>query len=408
MKRVLIVDDAIELGRLLQDTLKTVNPEISTSVVPSAEDTLLESTRLVIDLLITDLRLPGMTGTELIRKIRVRQPKVKVILMTGMVQDERLNRQKEEARPDIFLRKPITAGDFIEAVDGLLDLAAPPPPVIAAPESEQESVLRELASLLPGEPVASKQKTAPLRKGTGMLSMPAAPVQGQAAEGLAGILSHLRGSLGALSALLLDERGHPVAQAGELPDPAIEEQLIAPLMAALSAGGKISYLLGQTTTQSVQAYRGAGLDIVAAPVGHCALLVVLRPSRSTTRLALAFEETLNAQAELGAVLEAMGLHVATPVEAGAPETLLPAVETEAVHGEAIPAEIIDTPLGQDPSLDKFEDLFTRKQTGQLHLQDPDDFWEQVSAGEHGGITQPGVLSFDQAQKLGLVPEDKQE
>lgn len=405
MKRVLIVDDAIELGRLLQDTLKTVHPEVLVSVVPSAEEALLESSRLVIDLLVTDYRLPGMTGTELIRKIRVRQPKVKVILITGVVQDERMNKQREEARPDIFLRKPITASDFIEAVDSMLEVKAAPEPVAPTAESEQETVLRELSSMLPGEPAASKKKTAPLQKGTGSLAAPGGTAQQAPDEGLSGILSRLRGSLGALSVLILDERGHLVAQAGELPEPSLEGQLASPLMAALSAGGKISYLLGQTPL-SVQAYRGAGLDLVAAPVGQYALVVALRPGRSSTRLALAFEETLEAQVELGTVLEAMGLRVATLTETGAPEALLP--EAGAPGEDAIPAEILDTPLGQDPALEKFEELFSRKQTGQLSLQDPDDFWEQVSGGERGQVTQPGVLSFDQAQKLGLVPEEKQE
>ncbi len=90
MKRVLIVDDAIDLARLLQDAIKTVHPDIPISVVPSAEEALLESTRFTIDVLVTDLRLPGMTGLDLMRKIRVRQPNVKVILMTGLRPEDRL------------------------------------------------------------------------------------------------------------------------------------------------------------------------------------------------------------------------------------------------------------------------------------------------------------------------------
>lgn len=405
MKRVLIVDDAIELGRMLQDTIKTVHPEFLISVVPSAEEALLESSRLVIDLLITDFRLPGMTGTELIRKIRVRQPKVKVILMTGVVQDERMNRQRDEAKPDIFLRKPITGSDFIGAVDSLLDAIE----VVAdpAPASEQERALREVDSMLPGEPVPSKQKTAPLRKGTGPLSAPSASSSSTAQEGLSGILSRLRGSLGALSVLLLDESGHLVAQAGELPEPSLEAQLASPLMAALSASAKVSHLLGQASN-AVQAYRGASLDLVTAPVGHYALVVALRQGRSAVRLALAFEEALEAQAELGAALEAMGVQVTTAVETTIPEALLPEAGAAAEEVGAIPVEILDTPLGQDPALEKFEELFSQKQTGQLNLQDPDDFWEQVSGAERGEVTQPGVLSFDQAQKLGLVPDEDKE
>lgn len=407
MKRVLIVDDAIELGRLLQDTLKTIRPEIPVSVVPSAEEALLESTRLTIDLLVTDLRLPGMTGLELIRKIRVRQPNVKVILMTGLSPDDRLSRQKDEVKPDIFLRKPITADDFIDAVDSLIGVKrGPEQPAQAQPETQQEAVLRELAALLPGEPVEPKPKPAAARKATGALAEPVpAPVE----EGLSGVLSRLRGSLGALSALLLDERGRIVAQAGDLPEISLDGQLASSLMASLSASAKISYVLGQNATQSVQAYRGANLDLMIAPVGQYALVMSLRPGRSSMRLALAFEEALNAQAELAEVLEAMGLHIQSAVEFGAPEALMAEMSGEKKNGEdVIPPEILETPLGQDPGLEKFEELFSRKQTGQLRLQDPDSFWDQVATGERTEVTQPGVLSFDQAQKLGLLPEEKQE
>jgi CheY-like chemotaxis protein len=409
MKRVLIVDDAIELGRMLQDTLKTVHPGIAVSVVPSAEEGLLEATRLTIDLLVTDLRLPGMTGLELIRKIRVRQPNVKVILMTGLAQDERMVQQRTEVNPDIFFRKPITASDFLEAVDQLLSIGQTPPPDPArAGETTQDIVLRELEALLPGEAVVPaggpKGKTAPLRKGTG--SLPAEPIQTPADEGLSGILSRLRSSLGAFSAMLLDESGHPVAQAGDLPDPAVSAQLLPPVMAALSAGAKISYLLGQASTRSVQGYRGDLFDLMIAPVGQYSLLMALRPGRSSMRLALAFEESINAQNELAEALEAMGLHVHSTAEAGAPETLRAEVdESEEGQADEMPAEILETPLGQDPSLEKFEELFSRKQTGQLNLQDPDTFWEQVETGERGDLTQPGMLSFDQAQKLGLLPEE---
>lgn len=411
MKRVLIVDDAIELGRMLKDTLKTVYPEILVSLVPSAEEALLEASRLTIDLLVTDLRLPGMTGLELIRKIRVRQPNVKVILMTGVAQDDRMVQQRTEVNPDIFFRKPISAGDFLGAVEQLLSIGqgqGQPAVVSQVGETSQDIVLRELEALLPGEAVGPKGthkgKTAPLRKGTGGLS--ADPAQTPAEEGLSGVLSRLRGSLGAFSAMLLDESGHPVAQAGDLPDPDISGQILPSVMAALSAGAKISYLLGQVSTRSVQAYRGDLFDMMIAPVGQYSLLMALRPGRSSMRLALAFEEAINAQTELAEALDAMGLHVHSAAEAGAPETLrAESGDQQEDQAEEMPAEILETPLGQDPSLEKFEELFSRKQTGQLSLQDPDSFWEQVETGEHSDLSQPGMLSFDQAQKLGLLPEE---
>ncbi len=68
MKRILIADDALELGRLLQTVFLTLDPKLSIQVVPSAEEALLESSRKPIDLLVSDVRLPGMSGLDLVRK----------------------------------------------------------------------------------------------------------------------------------------------------------------------------------------------------------------------------------------------------------------------------------------------------------------------------------------------------
>jgi CheY-like chemotaxis protein len=448
MKRVLIVDDAIDLGRLLQDALKTVHPDIPISVVPSAEEALLEATRFTLDVLVTDLRLPGMSGLDLIRKIRVRQPNVKVILMTGLRPDDRLYKQKDEATVDIFLRKPIMAPDFLDAVDQLLGEGKPQESPVAKPGEEKPAtekpkpgqenpqpkiekqadaaglfgesaskktastpeaaaLLRELAAVMPGEAVEAAPKPTP-RRATGMLKLDIEPQAQPADSGLSGVLSKLRTSLGALTTMLLDERGKPVAQAGDLPNLQVEEMLAPPLMASLSAGAKISYLLGQTTSQVVQAYRGPSIDLVVAPAGQYVLLVVLQAGRSALRLALAFEEALDAQAEVSTVLEGMGLRVQTTIETGAPESIM--AELAAGGDQQRQTALLqeqDTPLGQDPGLEKFEELFKKKKTGELRMPDADSFWDTISTGR-SEVNTPGVLTFEQAQKLGLFPPETKE
>jgi CheY-like chemotaxis protein len=56
MKHVLIVDDALDLGRLLQSALATLDIKVKTVVVPSAEEAILEAAHHPIDLLVTDIR----------------------------------------------------------------------------------------------------------------------------------------------------------------------------------------------------------------------------------------------------------------------------------------------------------------------------------------------------------------
>ena len=120
------------------------------------------------------------------------------------------------------------------------------------------------------------------------------------------------------------------------------------------------------------------------------------------------DEALNAQTEIMAALDAMGLRVQTAVEAGAPELIMAEMTASGEpKEEQISPEILETPLGQDPGLEKFEELFKKKKTGELRMQDPDSFWDTVSS-ERKEVSQPGVLTFEQAQKLGLFPSETKE
>ncbi len=101
MKRVLIVDDSRELGRWLQTAITQENSQIQTSVFPSGEEALLDSSHNSPDLLITDIRLAGMSGLELVRKIRKRLPGIRVIVYTGVV-DVTLEKQARELDIDAF------------------------------------------------------------------------------------------------------------------------------------------------------------------------------------------------------------------------------------------------------------------------------------------------------------------
>lgn len=408
MKRVLIVDDAIDLGRLFQDALKTAHPGMPITVVPSAEEALLESFRLTIDLLVTDIRLPGMSGMDLVRKIRVRQPQVKILMITGITLDSRWQKQLEEAHVDVFRRKPLGITEFLDIANELLGFTEAEQPAALAPAAapllREDELLNALAAALPGEAISPQEKVASLKK-TGSLRISAPPEPSQ--TGLSARLSGLRVSLGALAVLLLDERGHVVAQTGDLPEAGLLEELISPLAAALSAAMRVSYLLGQSAVETVQAYRGQKIDLVAAPVGPYALLLALRPGRSGLRLALAFEEALNAQADLIQTLESMGLRVQKAVEASASETMLAEMARVEDKPAVVPEPSLETLLSQDPGLEQLEALFEKKTSGEIKLTDVDSFWDLAVSGDSGEETAPGMLNYDQAQKLGLLPDNNQ-
>jgi hypothetical protein len=97
--------------------------------------------------------------------------------------------------------------------------------------------------------------------------------------------------------------------------------------------------------------------------------------------------------------------VQSVVEQAAPGTLLADFEAgEETQGETLLDVGSDSLLNQDPSLEKFEELFAVDKSEPMSLPDPDSFWE-MAAGESTDVSSPGVLSFEQARKLGLLPDE---
>jgi DNA-binding NtrC family response regulator len=113
MKRIVIVDDSIDIGRLLQATLLTLDPHLSISVVPSAEEAMLEAGRSPLDLLVTDMRLPGINGLEMVNKVRAKYPQAKVIMVSGLADDDLEERAKKTGVLKFF-HKPLPMQEFLE------------------------------------------------------------------------------------------------------------------------------------------------------------------------------------------------------------------------------------------------------------------------------------------------------
>jgi two-component system cell cycle sensor histidine kinase/response regulator CckA len=127
--RVLIVDDEDSILRFVDRVLREAGYE--TAVAPDAATALdLAATREAFDLLLTDLMMPGMYGDVLARRLRQRDPELKVLYLTGFADRlfaERLVLSASEA----FVEKPVTTSGLREAVSLALfgHLRGPRPPV---------------------------------------------------------------------------------------------------------------------------------------------------------------------------------------------------------------------------------------------------------------------------------------
>ena len=119
MKHILVVDDEPGMLRLLSRALSSMQYRVSAaSGGPAA---LAAIGPEPIDLLVTDYRMPDMNGRELISAVRVRQPGLKALVVTGFPP----NAQEEDldwwhAQP--HLTKPFSVRSLQDAVVGLIGL----------------------------------------------------------------------------------------------------------------------------------------------------------------------------------------------------------------------------------------------------------------------------------------------
>jgi two-component system response regulator (stage 0 sporulation protein F) len=86
--KVLVVDDEAPVRDLFQDLLK--KEECSVKSVPSGEEALDMLEKEDFDVLLLDIKLTGMSGLEVLRKVKEVKPDLIVIMITGFGYDEEL------------------------------------------------------------------------------------------------------------------------------------------------------------------------------------------------------------------------------------------------------------------------------------------------------------------------------
>jgi len=114
-KTILIVDDEAVIRDLCSRALKGY--EIIQA--GNGQDALALFDKINIDVVLTDVMMPGMDGIELLKKIKEKEPTIVVIVMTGFSEkDVILNALKADA--DDFVSKPLNLLQLKTAIDKAL------------------------------------------------------------------------------------------------------------------------------------------------------------------------------------------------------------------------------------------------------------------------------------------------
>ena len=117
--RILVVEDEEKLRRVIQLELESGGYEVDGA--PSAEQALALAT--VADLILTDLRLPGMDGLGLISELHARGVGTPVIVMTAHGSVETAVEAMKLGATD-FLQKPFSLDHLMTVVSKALEVQA--------------------------------------------------------------------------------------------------------------------------------------------------------------------------------------------------------------------------------------------------------------------------------------------
>jgi CheY-like chemotaxis protein len=347
--RILLVDDQRDVLRLLHSALDTLKlKELEVVEAPSGEEALLEAVRRKVDLLVTDYLLPGMRGIELMHKMRVRYPDVRVILITGMT-ERRAREEMLNAGAVAIFNKPVPLADFLDIVERSLGL---------------------VRTIFPTETDA---KTEARR------------------SRVSDLLANFRQDIKASAVFLLNDRGLVVARAGDLRDSSLEVSLVSALNAIFSAGLKVARSNRQDKLDQYFVFNGGDNDLILIPVdpSYALLLAGAGIARRETIM-----DTLNAltavRDEVGKSLRSMG--VTAELREAAAQPTKRRGRTGELHGPVPEPEI--------------EALLKGATQNRATPADVDAFWDQAASQHANKTTNPEVIPYEKARKMGLTPDQK--
>jgi len=116
--RLLLVDDEAALADLLKKYLERLGYEVDTCVSPEAALALFAANPQRYALVLTDLTLPGMTGAEMLDRMRAIHPSLGAVIMSGYPYEP-------QAKKVQFLQKPFPPKMLADVLERMVNTASP-------------------------------------------------------------------------------------------------------------------------------------------------------------------------------------------------------------------------------------------------------------------------------------------
>ena len=104
MSKILVVDDEVKACELLKRFLEMKGYDVI--MANNGEDAIEKAKSEKPDVMLLDIRMPGMEGTEVLKRIREFDKDVGIVMVTA-VKEEQVGKEALKAGADEYITKPI-------------------------------------------------------------------------------------------------------------------------------------------------------------------------------------------------------------------------------------------------------------------------------------------------------------
>ena len=146
-KRILIVDDEESILSVLKRGIEKMNPSYDVMTCLDGYAALQQLKRTQFDLVVTDYRMTGMTGLELLTEAKRISPKTQVIMITAFG-DDALEAEVRKQQAYDYLTKPLELNEFRNVVSKALgNLAISRPGILVLSDKRYQELSQLVKSL---------------------------------------------------------------------------------------------------------------------------------------------------------------------------------------------------------------------------------------------------------------------
>ena len=246
---ILVVDDSEAICRALRDLLTMSGYTVRTA--PSGERALQILETASMDLVITDLKMSGISGIQLLKKIKERTPALPVVILTGFGDMDSVVEAMRSGVAD-YLKKPFSVNEVLQVTER---------------ELKRSKQLLAAAAV----PTAGAAPATAAPKPTRIFIFSA-----READGIDKVLSALRAETTAESVLLIEDSGHVISAKG-ISNERDMPSLAALVVASRSTNAQMASLLGEGESFALNYLEGQRVAVYSAGISQRLLLVVVVP-----------------------------------------------------------------------------------------------------------------------------------